>query len=65
MKSRVTKLNYIQLPFRQFVSLYPEIALNMPQPVLEMFLSDPLYYVRFGKDNRLEIGYLDDEWEIN
>lgn len=59
MKSRIDC--FIQMPFRQFAVMFPDLAKDIP--MLEMFLSNPNYIVRI-KDCKLEIGYTEDVWEI-
>ena len=62
MKKSKTKLKYIELPFRQFAKLFPEKAKQVPG--LKMLLQDPSYIVRF-RDGVIEIGYIEDLWQIS
>lgn len=59
MKARID--SYMQMPLRQFAKMFPDVAKNIP--MLDMLLSDPNYIVRI-KDNKLEIGYTEDAWQI-
>lgn len=49
------------MPFLQFAKMYPDIAQTVP--FYDKFISDPNYIVRI-KNNRLEIGYTQDAWQI-
>ncbi|MBQ8728599.1 MAG: hypothetical protein IJY83_08980 [Oscillospiraceae bacterium] len=67
MKARVRAVNneYLQLPFKRFVELFPDIAEKMGQTIpLEMFLDDDNYIVRL-KEDKIEIGYGADAWLID
>lgn len=59
MKSEVN--SYIQMSFREFVRRFPDAASSIP--MLDVFLKDPHYIVRL-KENKLEIGYTEDAWEV-
>lgn len=53
--------SYMQMPFRQFALMFPDLAKEIP--MFEMFLADSHYIVRI-KDGKLEIGYTEDAWKI-
>lgn len=60
-----TNVSFVQLPFRQFVQMFPEYAEILRQtPVFDMFMNDPHYIVRL-RDGKLEIGYTEDAWQIS
>lgn len=64
-RSRAVKNEFLQLPFKRFVELFPELARNLGQTIpLEMFLDDDNYIVRL-KENKIEIGYGSDAWQID
>lgn len=57
---------YISMTLRELVYNYPEIAAacHLDEfPLLPVFLSDSDYLVRI-KEDKLEIGYKEDAWEI-
>jgi len=56
---------YLQMSFREFVENFPDIAEDLKDmPLYEHFLTDPLYVVRVGDGNKIEIGYKEDAWHI-
>lgn len=54
-------LDYVQMSFAEFARRFPVQASEVP--MLKVFLSDPNYLVRI-RDDKLEIGYTEDAWEI-
>lgn len=64
MKARI---NFMQLPFREFINRFPSMAEYLksqyPANVYSEFLNDSNYVVRTN-GNYVEIGYLEDEWTI-
>lgn len=63
MKVRVN--SYLQMPFREFVEMFPEVAEELKDlPVYEHFLNDPQYIVRVT-NGKIEIGYTEDAWTIS
>lgn len=62
MKSNV---NYLQLPFRQFVKMFPDAAAKVREThFFDMLMDDPHYIVRL-RQGKIEIGYTEDAWEIS
>lgn len=52
------------MPFSEFVKKFPKIAKNFKDlPMYDNFLKDPCYIVRLS-DDKIEIGYSGDKWEI-
>lgn len=58
MKSKETKVRYIELPLKVFMRKFPELAQMIP-PVFDV--NDDNYIVRM-KEGRIEIGYTSDAW---
>lgn len=55
---------FIQLPFNVFIAQFPE-AINMfPPAMLKELMSDSNYIIRLNGD-KIEVGYSEDEWNIN
>lgn len=52
---------YIQFTFREFATLFPELAITVP--MFKIFIKDNKYVVKI-KGNTLEIGYSDDDWLV-
>lgn len=62
---KMTKESFVQLPFRDFVEICPEVAEQLRQtPFFDMFMNDPQYIVRLRK-GKIEIGYTEDAWQIS
>lgn len=63
MKARYK--SYLQMPLREFVKMFPEVAEDLKElPVFDMLMEDPDYIVRVT-DGKLEIGYVGDDWAIS
>lgn len=63
MKARQT--SYLQMPFRVFVKMFPEVAEELKElPIFNELLEDPDYIVRV-MDGIFEIGYAGDAWTIS
>ena len=58
MKSRVSKINYIELPLKVFAEVFPQLYAILP-PVFD--INDTNYIVRY-KDGQIEVGYKEDTW---
>lgn len=58
MKSRVSKINYIELPLKVFAEMFPQLYVMLP-PVFD--INDTNYIVRY-KDGQIEVGYKEDTW---
>lgn len=58
MKSRVSQINYIELPLKVFAQRFPQLYAMLP-PVFD--INDPNYIVRY-KDGQIEVGYEGDTW---
>lgn len=61
MKSEVS---FVELPFRQFVKMFPDAAAIVRKtPFFDLFMHDPHYIVRF-RSGKIEIGYSEDDWQV-
>lgn len=58
---------YVKMSLHDLVFRYPAIAAacHLPElPILPVLLADPKYLVRV-KEDKIEIGYGEDAWEID